>query len=235
MMKLHKLAAVFTAILLTGCIKNTGDVLMLPDGSVIEGKLISIGSGEVVFNTATARVPATGRVWLLGGDTFSGDISLADGTVRAGSRQAPADSLLLIVWGDIDVSSGSFIVDASLGWQDTGIELQTGEILALTAEGTVVTETGVATPDGQEKFSSSVALAPGATSGQLVFRIGENGNPVAAGSRWAGESPQSGSLMLAVNVPSSGSIRPGGTYTVHVTAGTNRRQEGATAFYPASR
>ncbi len=222
-------------LMCSGCFRGTGDILMLPDGGVIEGSLQSIASGRAVFDTGTADLSGEGRIWLSDGTTFSGDISFSNGVFRTGSGEFPADSVILVLWGDTDVQTGSFQVGATGEWLDTGIDLTAGGMISINASGTVVTETGTSTPMGQERFSSSVALVPGATSGQLVLKAGEAGTPVAAGESWVGESPSSGSLMLAVNIPRRGSMETGGFYTVRVTAGAGGRRRGITALYPARR
>lgn len=235
-MRLYSLTMLLILLmsLCAGCAKRTRDVLVQSDGSVIEGQLVSIGPESVVFSSTSASVQGPGRVWLLNGETFSGTVTLEDGSVRAGTQDASADSVMVIVWNRTDIRSESFTVDASQGWLDTGIHVNRGDILSLNASGTVVTETGTSTPEGQNRFSSSVSLVPGATSGQFVYRIGEESTPVAAGDNWAGESASEGNIMLAVNIPVDQSIEARGTYTVHVTTGCGGREQGTTAFYPAS-
>jgi len=210
-------------------------VLTASDGTVVTGQLQSIISGKAVVSGVTVDVPSEARVWCKDGSTFTGAIEVSDGVVVSGANSVPVDSVYIIVWGDPAVHNETFFVDAADGWLNTGIELQEGVMFSLHSTGTVVTETGTATPQGQEKFSSSVSLVPGATSGQLVFRAGETEQSVAAGSTWVGESPGSGVLMLAVNVPLEGSLVSRGVYTVTVTAGTNGTGSGAVVFYPADR
>jgi len=221
-------------IFASGCFKGRGDRLFCADGSVVEGTLESITPGMVVFNTGTVETDASGRVWTLSGNTYSGPLSYAEGEFSIGSATVPSESVLVVIWDDSQLDTGIFQVDAALQWHDTGIELEQGDMLSIQADGLVITETGTSTPQGQEEYSSSVALAPGATSGQLVFRIGSQGSPVAAGAVWVGESPEAGTLQLAVNVPLDGSSRAAGIYTVHVAAGSNGRRPGVTAFYPTS-
>ncbi len=222
-------------LLLTACINKPVDVLVSADGTVLTGTLQSIASGTAVFESGRVDVPDIGRIWRLDGTTQSGPVVASDGIFSIGTFSASSDSLYLIVWGNPDLNQESFSVDAALGWLDTGIELNQGAILSLHGTGTVVSETGTSTPDGQEKFSSSVSLVPGATSGQLVFKVGDAGQPVAAGSSWIGESPNSGALMLAVNVPLEGSLEARGVYSVVVNAAVIAGQAGTVVFYPAGR
>ncbi|MCK5035624.1 MAG: hypothetical protein KAS73_07020 [Candidatus Sabulitectum sp.] len=232
-----KIYFILMAILVftVACGNEPVDVLVAADGTVTTGKLLSIDPGRAFLSGGTVDVPASGRVWCLDGRTFAGEITASGGTVRSGSSSVQQDSVFLIIWGDSHIIQETHAIDAALGWHDTGIALQQGEILALHTTGTVVTETGTSTPDGQDKFSSSVSLAPGATSGQLVFKIGDHGQPVAAGSEWIGESQGDGNLIIAVNVPLEGSIEPRGVYTVTVKAGTFGSRPGTVVFCPATR
>lgn len=233
-MSRFKVFLLLIPVLAAGCYNGKGDVLVKADGTVMEGTLQSISGGRAVFDCGNAEISGIGRIWLVSAETYTGDIGFSNGEFTAGSERFSRGSVLVVIWGDTEVETGTYSIDASAGWHDTGILMEPGDMLGIKASGMVVTETGSSGPDGQEKFSSSVALAPGATSGQLVFRIGEDGSPVAAGSSWVGESENSGTLRLAVNVPAQGSIEPGGVYTVNVTAGSNGRQPGVTAFYPSS-
>jgi hypothetical protein len=222
-------------LLLAACISAPGDVLIKGDGSILSGELETIEPGRVVFSNGSAEVSDQARVWLIDGTTFAGGITASDGVVRSSSSSVSMDSVYLVVWGNTDISQESFTIDAGTGWLNTGIELEPGDMLSIRGEGTVVTETGVSTPEGQNEYSSSVSLVPGATSGQLVFQVGEFAEPVAAGILWVGESPGEGTLRLAVNAPLEGSMKSRGVYTVTVNAGTNGRSPGTVAFYPASR
>ncbi|MCK5131102.1 MAG: hypothetical protein KAR40_02995 [Candidatus Sabulitectum sp.] len=236
MTKIHSiLIAVSVLLISVACADKPVDVLVAADGTVLTGELQTIEYGKAVFAGGTIDVPDHGLVWCLDGSTFAGEITASGGVFRSDSCSVPEDSVLMIVWGNSDVHQETFTVDASLGWQDTGILLEQGEIFSLRGTGTVVTETGTATPQGQEKFSSSVSLVPGATSGQLVFQVGEGGQPVAAGCSWVGESPDAGTLLLAVNVPLEGSSGSRGVYTVTVNAGSSGNRAGTVVFYPAGR
>ena len=61
-------------------------------------------------------------------------------------------------------------------------------------------ETGTCGPEGLEMYSTTTALVPGATNGQLVMMSGE-APPVSVGARWSGPAPGSGRLQFAVNLP----------------------------------
>lgn len=222
-------------LLVSGCYKGTGDVLVQSDGTIVQGTLESMGSGRAVFDSGTAGYQGEGTIWLQGGRVLQGETAFSEGFFSSGSRRVPADSVLVIVWSGEPLETGTFTVDAASGWLNTGVPVEKGDMIAISARGEVVTETGRSGPDGQERYSSSVALAPGATSGQLVFKAGEQGMPVAAGSAWTGQAEGSGDLLLAVNVPSHGSMEPAGVYTVEIICGPGGREPGSAVFYPASR
>ena len=104
---------------------------------------------------------------------------------------------------------------------NTGLCVSLNERISIHATGTVSMETGTSGPSGIDYFSTTTALVPGATNGQLVMAVGES-SPVAAGSTWTGDSPGNGELRLAVNIPNRESTTEvGGTYEVTVirTAG----------------
>lgn len=221
-------------LLVPGCIDKTGDVLLLPDGSVLEGRLLSMENGLAIFSEGSAEVPAYGRIWTEEGATHAGLLSFSSGIIRAGSVSVPLDSATLVVLGDTTLSRGFLTLDASTGWTETGVSVARGDMLSLFAEGLIVSETGRSAPDGNERYSSSVALVPGAVPGQLVFRIGD-GIPVAAGSMWTGRSPDTGELRLAVNIPVEGSHNARGTYSVMVITGPGSGSTGFTALFPSGR
>lgn len=225
---------VFLVTFIIGCSSEPMDVLVAADGTVLTGELLSIQSGKAIFSTGSVDIPDYGRVWCLDGSSFVGEILASNGFFESGAFSVPEDSVYQVDWMDSDFLQETFSVDAALGWIDTGIVLEQGDIFSLHGSGFVFTETGSSTPDGQDKFSSSVALVPGATSGQLVFKVGSD-LPVAAGDSWLGESPANGSLALAVNVPLENSSESHGIYTVTVNACINRDHSSAYSFYPASR
>jgi len=216
-----------------GCIEKTGDILTLLDGQIVEGELQSIGDGRVFFDEISVEVPSNARVWCRDGSSFSGDISCSSGVVEFGSNHVPIDSVYRIVWVDTEIIQKVYDIDAATGWISTEINLSEGDIISINATGTVVTETGTSTPSGQDKFSSSVSLVPGATAGQLVFRVGGESLPVAAGSNWLGESPSTGVLEFAVNTPIENSSSARGVYTVVVVSGSGGTLPGAITLFPA--
>lgn len=233
MKKTYLIFVMAAFLLIIGCIQKTGDVLSLSDGQIIEGELQSINNGRIVFTTGAAEVASYARVWLLDGSTFTGDISYNSGFVESGSNSVPNDSIYRIIWLDTEIIQQVYEIDATAGWVDTEIVLGEGDLVSISATGTVLTETGTSTPSGQDKFSSSVALVPAATSGQLVFRVGEESLPVAAGSSWLGESPSSGVLQFAVNIPVERSLTARGVYAVSVISGSGGTLPGDITLFPA--
>lgn len=220
-------------LLITSCSDKVGDALIHSDGSLFTGKLQSISGGSLVFDHGTVEVPGEARIWTVSGETSVGTPSYDGRLYTVGGLTTPPESVLVILWNDQRLREGTFEVEATGDWTDTGIGITSGDILAIRAEGTVLTETGLSDPDGQKEFSSAVAVFPGALSGQLIYRIGEGAEPVAAGSLWVGETESSGTLHLAVNIPLEGSTSPSGVYTVNVRAGQGPGNSETVVLYPA--
>ena len=224
---------------LAGC-KSRPDRLITADGSVLSGKLESIEGRHIVFNNSETFLEYDeGRVFLRNeGTSFRGYIT-CDGSKIAirtdsGEREFPLGEIKSVIWSD---PSDEITIDVEVpavdGWVNTGLDLYRNSRISINATGTVSMETGTCGPSGIDYFSTSTALVPGATNGQLVIAVGES-DPVAAGSTWTGDSPGEGELRLAVNIPNRESIAEvGGIYTVTVlkTAGSLNNS----VLYPAVR
>lgn len=228
------------AILLfvTGC-KSKPDRMITADGRVLSGKLESIEGSHIVFNNSETSVEyEEGRVFLREGGSFRGYIMCDGKNIRirtnSGEREFHTGEIESVIWSSpADEFTLTVDIHAAEGWVNTGIEVCDTERLVIRATGTVSMETGTCGPSGIDYFSTSTALVPGATNGQLVMTVGESG-PVAAGSTWTGDSPGNGDLYLAVNIPNRESIAGvGGTYTVTVikTAGILNNS----VLYPAGK
>ena len=112
------------------------------------------------------------------------------------------------------------IVDAQRGWIDTGIDVNRGDILSISASGTATLSTNmsdVAEPGGSRtgRRANSAPL-PNEPAGALIARIG-GGSPIAVGSRQSVTANMTGRLFLAVNDDHFDDNR--GTYRVTVAVG----------------
>ena len=108
---------------------------------------------------------------------------------------------------EIDVSAAS-------SWVDTGVDVQPGDTLAITATGTIAYQTNSATPDGLPRaWKDLLAQLPVNESGKgaLVGRFGDNpaARPFLVGAHLERSAPIPARLFLAINqmasVPGTGS------------------------------
>ncbi len=206
MIRINAVLLLALFVTLTGC-KIRPDRMITADGQVLSGKLESIDGRHLVFNNAETFVEYDeGRVYFRDGEaSIRGYITFDSGkiTIRtvSGEIEFPVREIQSIIWSDpADETTLTVDVSAVDGWVSTGLCISPDERISIRASGTVSMETGTCGPSGIDYFSTSTALVPGATNGQLVMAVGESG-PVAAGSTWAGEPPGTGELRLAVNIP----------------------------------
>jgi hypothetical protein len=102
----------------------------------------------------------------------------------------------------VGTSGNAIIVDSSVRWTDTGIDVRAGQMLTFDADGEIRLSDNpgdFAAPGGsstgRRAANSPVNSAP---AGGLIARIG-NGSPVYVGGRTAVRAPTSGRLYLSVN------------------------------------
>ena len=132
-------------------------------------------------------------------------------------------------------SSVNVTVSGSKQWVDTGMDVQTGDKLHITATGTVTmgNNTGV-TPNGVARGwvdTLRALMVPSAGRGALVGRIGDSNaaTPFLVGADGTMQAPISGRLYLGINTDSMQT--PDGQFQVHVdrTASSVATQSGAAA------
>lgn len=123
--------------------------------------------------------------------------------IPAGGFAFPLESLA-------DGTSISFTVSSTTDWQDTGLEVQAGDTVEITATGSVRFDSAgrMADPDGQPDgdliVGSMGALVPDEPSHTLVGRIGSSGSLTdlsgfLVGSDYLGTASESGKLFLGFN------------------------------------
>lgn len=117
-------------------------------------------------------------------------------------------------------SSANVSVSGSQQWVDTGMDVQAGDKLHITATGTVNmgNNTGV-TPEGAARGwvdTLRALMVPGAGRGALVGRIGnsEAATPFFIGANGTVQAPIAGRLYLGINTDSMQT--PDGKYEVHI-------------------
>lgn len=111
-------------------------------------------------------------------------------------------------------------IDGSQGWVDTGMQVQAGDKLHITAQGTVTmgNNTGI-TADGAARGWTDTLRAlmvPSAGRGALVGRVGDSNaaTPFLVGADGTVNAPIAGKLYLAINADSMET--PDGQYQVHI-------------------
>jgi hypothetical protein len=239
MIRICTISCLLLITMMPGC-RKIPDRLITAEGQVLSGKLKSIDGRHIVFEDSEVSIGyEEARVFLRDGSgSYRGYISCNGGkltvSTASGDREFSLSDIGSVIWSSpTDEETVTVDVSATDGWIDSGIEFSDDDRISIRATGSVSMETGVCGPSGIDYFSTSTALVPGATNGQLVMIIGES-LPVAAGSTWTGDSPGSGELRLAVNIPDRGSTSGvGGTYVVTIvrTAGALNNS----VLYPAAR
>lgn len=138
-------------------------------------------------------------------------------------------------YADNNTKSANVTVSSSPQWVDTGMDVQPGDKLHITAKGTVTmgNNTGV-TADGVARGWTDTLrslMVPSAGRGALVGRIGNSdaATPFLVGADGTVQAPIAGRLYLAINADSTQT--PDGSYKVHIdrTASAAATASGAAA------
>jgi len=215
------------------------DRLTTADGMVVTGRLSTVQGGTVAFeDAAPVEVGyATARVFLREGGSLGGAVSVEDGllTISGSDASVPLSEVEMVVWADPSYEEETVVtVPARSGWVPSGMHVSRGDMLTVSASGTVSVETGTCGPEGLSKYSTTTALFPGGTNGQLVLAVGGS-TPVAAGSLWTGPAPDSGMVLFAVNLPAGEPAAvSGGVFTVSALR-SGGPGDGAWVLFPVAR
>jgi hypothetical protein len=233
---MRELSAVALLLLMVlGCGEEPVDRLVMPDGQVVVGRVTSIdGSGVEIAGLVTpAPTGDAARVTLTGGATYTGVIT-SDGTgytlsTDMGQMELKADEVASIYWPPTEAVTDLVDVPANGGWYNTHLAVEDGMVVRVIAAGKANVDTGLSGPEGQDQYSSALAQVTGATSGQLVMRVGTDNTPVAVGKSWQGPVEGSGEVYLAVNSPPDSAV---GYYTVSLVL-EEPAGRGHWALYPS--
>lgn len=88
------------------------------------------------------------------------------------------------------------------GWLNTGIKVKSGQKITINASGEITLESlsgnkytpdGNATSDYESDYSSTYP-----TYGNVIYKIGESGESIKAGSKYSGKATESGTLFLSI-------------------------------------
>jgi LssY C-terminus len=121
---------------------------------------------------------------------------------------------------DANAKSLNVTVSGSPQWTDTGMDVQSGDKLHITAQGTVTmgNNTGVTADGAQRGWTDTLRalMVPSAGRGALVGRIGNSdaATPFFIGANGTVNAPIAGRLYLAINADSMQS--PEGSFKVHI-------------------
>ncbi len=139
-------------------------------------------------------------------------------TWAAGGIHLPAAPALLAT---STANNNSLNVSVSgSGWVDTGMDVQAGDKLHITAKGTVNmgNNTGITAAGAQRGWVDTLRAltVPGAGRGALVGRVGNSdaATPFFIGADGTVQAPIAGRLFLAINTDSMST--PDGKYEVHI-------------------
>jgi hypothetical protein len=138
------------------------------------------------------------REWLARGDIFNTlDIDRNNVLSRAEVESSAPNQR-----GGVGTTGDSVVVDSSVRWTDTGINVRAGQTLTFDADGEIRLSEGrtdLARPSGSTSGRrAGESPIPNAPAGGLIARIG-NGSPTYVGDRRALRAPASGRLYLSVN------------------------------------
>ena len=90
-------------------------------------------------------------------------------------------------------------VPANQQWTDSGVDLQPGQQVRMTASGVISSTQGVRNgPDGSEKDPNAMSLLPEEQHAALIAKVGE-GSPFLVGSGTSHQAGDGGRLYLGVN------------------------------------
>lgn len=121
---------------------------------------------------------------------------------------------------DSGTESVTRIVRSDVLWNDTGLDLEAGQALSITAIGTVETAHGDLSrnsgPDGKQGEEYLNNVLDGVRHGALIGMIG-SGDPFEVGARYEKAAPGTGRLYLGVN--DKGPENNRGEYTAEITVG----------------
>ncbi len=123
-----------------------------------------------------------------------------------------------------------FTISTSQPWTDTGVDLQTGDLVALTASASHPSAESTCDPTGVASASSAASL-PVATAlpGALIARTQENGTATLVGASQQLRVTQAGHLYLGINAEGTPPCQGSFAVKVHITpAGGSEVSAGST-------
>lgn len=172
--------------------RGGGPVVVLTDGTRIEGTLVDIHGG------AGSGDPGQPRTLIV--------------RIRNGAqRRVAADRVSRVYLGhsatteagttDLPTPAGTILVRATDSWVDTGVIVSEGQSVMFATTGQVQLSSDpadTAQSPGRDRTAAGAPL-PQIRAGALIGRIGPNGQPFAIGNQASVPMPSTGRLYLMVN------------------------------------
>jgi len=125
---------------------------------------------------------------------------------------------LLAVASPLLAQDYKFTIPTSQPWTDTGVDLQAGSLVAITAAANQSTGGTTCDPDGIPSSGSASNLPlPNAPQNALIARVHENATPTLVGASQQLHVPQAGHLFLGTNTPGTPTCQGSFAVKVHVT------------------
>lgn len=159
-----------------------------------------------------ALFPSAARAQLVINDNSAGQSAKPSKSAAPQGKTVPTGKLLV---------SQEFAITGDTYWTDTGIALQPGQHLLISASGTLkyIDAASQNGPEGLPRgYRDLVRALPLNSSGRgaLIARVGdpETAQPFLIGAKWEGLASIGGKLALGINQPQKDAAN--GAYTVHV-------------------
>jgi len=142
------------------------------------------------------------REWLARGDVFTQLDTDRNNTLSRAEVEVVASANPQRTGAGVGTTGDFVVVDSSVRWTDTGINIRAGQMVTFDADGEIRLSDGrsdLARPGGSTTGRRAAdSPVPSAPAGGLLARIG-NGSPAYVGDRRAVRAPASGRLYLSVN------------------------------------
>ena len=126
--------------------------------------------------------------------------------------------LLLAAASPLSAQDYKFTIPTAQPWTDTGVDLPTGAVVAITASANHPSGRSACDPAGVSSASTSPNLpVAAALPGALIARTQENGTPTLVGASQEVRLPQAGHLYLGINAEGAPPCQGSFSVKVHIT------------------
>jgi hypothetical protein len=195
----HRSTLIASAVLALSGLSASADTLMLNNGREMQGKLVSVANGVVIFQDTAGRRQRVNlnRVDQINiGDDTSNSGTTDQGYVYGRDRDRPIDRDR----NNDGVGDQSFNVNANRQWTDTGLMVRAGEVIRFTPTGEVTWGPGRRDGPAGEVNSpyNQNRPIPDQSGAALIGRIGNDTFYIGDGST-SFRARTAGRLYLGIN------------------------------------